>query len=313
MTTVNYFGIEKTAIVTRAIVVVVLVSLAIVVAATLFGGELDTGHLMPVTQGGPYGVLQAAGFLFFAFAGYARLATLGEEVVDPARTIPRAIPMALGITLLVYAAVAVSALLAVDAQGWRGPRRRWRLPSKQAVCRRRARGQYRRRRGVARRAAVADRRRQPDDIRDGRQPRSSAFLRRRPSAPSRFRTAPNSVWNRGRLDRRIRRICVRRSASARLPCSRITPSTNASAFTLQRVRSAGGRAGLRLLVWRVARSLHSPCPCSQFSPAPPFWPQGRLSFYCGQDFPPLQKTMPRTIHRQTSITVHGSRTSVLVY
>jgi APA family basic amino acid/polyamine antiporter len=48
--------------------------------------------------------------LFFAFAGYARIATLGEEVRDPARTIPRAIPLALGITLAVYAIVAVGAL-----------------------------------------------------------------------------------------------------------------------------------------------------------------------------------------------------------
>ena len=53
---------------------------------------------------GVTGVLQAAGLLFFAFAGYARIATLGEEVRDPARTIPRAIPFALGITLAVYAA-----------------------------------------------------------------------------------------------------------------------------------------------------------------------------------------------------------------
>ena len=43
--------------------------------------------------------------LFFAFAGYARIATLGEEVRDPARTIPRAIPLALrGIVLVVYLA-----------------------------------------------------------------------------------------------------------------------------------------------------------------------------------------------------------------
>ena len=55
-------------------------------------------------------MLQAAGLLFFAFAGYARIATLGEEVRDPARTIPRAIPIALGITLVVYAAVAVAVL-----------------------------------------------------------------------------------------------------------------------------------------------------------------------------------------------------------
>jgi APA family basic amino acid/polyamine antiporter len=57
-------------------------------------------------------VLQAAGLLFFAFAGYARIATLGEEVTDPEKVIPRAIPMALSITLVVYTVVAVSALLA---------------------------------------------------------------------------------------------------------------------------------------------------------------------------------------------------------
>ena len=42
-----------------------------------------------------WGVLPAAGLMFFAFAGYARIATLGEEVKDPARTIPRAILAAL--------------------------------------------------------------------------------------------------------------------------------------------------------------------------------------------------------------------------
>jgi basic amino acid/polyamine antiporter, APA family len=63
----------------------------------------------------PAAILQAAGLWFFAFSGYARLATLGEEVVDPQRTIPRAIPLALGLTLILYLAVAVSALLAVDA------------------------------------------------------------------------------------------------------------------------------------------------------------------------------------------------------
>ncbi|MQA17541.1 MAG: hypothetical protein GEV09_26645, partial [Pseudonocardiaceae bacterium] len=35
--------------------------------------------------------LQSAGLLFFAFAGYARIATMGEEVRDPQRVIPRAL------------------------------------------------------------------------------------------------------------------------------------------------------------------------------------------------------------------------------
>jgi APA family basic amino acid/polyamine antiporter len=63
----------------------------------------------------PAGVLRAGGFLFFAFAGYARIATLGEEVRDPATTIPKAIPRALAGVLVVYAAVGVTLLSALPA------------------------------------------------------------------------------------------------------------------------------------------------------------------------------------------------------
>ena len=57
---------------------------------------------------GWYGILQSAGLLFFAFAGYARIATMGEEVRDPARTIPRAILTRAAHHGRVYAAVAVT-------------------------------------------------------------------------------------------------------------------------------------------------------------------------------------------------------------
>ncbi|MCV7290875.1 amino acid permease [Mycolicibacterium wolinskyi] len=110
LTVVNYAGVQKSALLTRIIVAVVLAVLAAVVVIVLGSGAADTTRLElagDVTAGG---VLQAAGLLFFAFAGYARIATLGEEVRDPARTIPRAIPIALGIALVVYAVVAVAAL-----------------------------------------------------------------------------------------------------------------------------------------------------------------------------------------------------------
>ena len=110
---VNYRGVRKTAGLTRIIVALVLAALALVVAATLLGGTASPDRLGSLTEGGVLGILRSAGVLFFAFAGYARIATLGEEVVAPARTIPRAIPLALGITLVVYVAVAVSALVAV--------------------------------------------------------------------------------------------------------------------------------------------------------------------------------------------------------
>lgn len=111
VTTVNYRGVRKTALLTRVIVAIVLAVLVFVVALCLSSGEADTSRL-GVTGGAVsvHGVLQAAGFLFFAFAGYARIATLGEEVRDPARTIPRAISIALVIALAVYASVAVAVL-----------------------------------------------------------------------------------------------------------------------------------------------------------------------------------------------------------
>lgn len=113
LTAVNYFGVRKTATLTRIIVTIVLAALAILVAGTILGGTATTDHFSDPGADGVTGILRSAGLLFFAFAGYARIATLGEEVEDPARTIPKAIPLALGITLVVYAAVAVSALASV--------------------------------------------------------------------------------------------------------------------------------------------------------------------------------------------------------
>ncbi|MET7422464.1 APC family permease [Dactylosporangium sp. NPDC005555] len=110
LTAVNYVGVQKSAWLTRAIVAVVLVVLAGVVVVCGTADTADAGLVFVgrgVTAGG---VLQAAALLFFAFAGYARIATLGEEVRDPARTIPRAIPLALGIALGVYAFVSVAVL-----------------------------------------------------------------------------------------------------------------------------------------------------------------------------------------------------------
>jgi len=116
VTAVNCFGVAKTALVTRVIVGLVLACLAFVVFASAFGGSADAARAVPTLRNGWSGILQAAGFLFFAFAGYARIATLGEEVVAPERTIQRAIPVALGIVLVVYAIVAVSALAAIGAE-----------------------------------------------------------------------------------------------------------------------------------------------------------------------------------------------------
>ncbi|RCW46230.1 amino acid/polyamine/organocation transporter (APC superfamily) [Halopolyspora algeriensis] len=113
LTGVNYLGVGKTARVTRVLVALTLLTLAGVVAAGLGGGQASPANLTGWVPNGILGITQAAGLLFFAFAGYARIATLGEEVRDPERTIPRAIPLALFVVVAVYALVGLAALLAV--------------------------------------------------------------------------------------------------------------------------------------------------------------------------------------------------------
>ncbi|OBB58667.1 transporter [Mycobacterium sp. 852013-51886_SCH5428379] len=110
VTVLNYTGVQKSAVLTRFIVVAVCAVLVAAVAVVAGSGSVDTARLAVTSDLSVGGVLQAAGLLFFAFAGYARIATLGEEVRDPARTIPRAILTALGVALVLYALVAVTVL-----------------------------------------------------------------------------------------------------------------------------------------------------------------------------------------------------------
>jgi basic amino acid/polyamine antiporter, APA family len=114
---VNCAGVTRTALLTRVLVSLVLVALVVASVACLRGGSsagLD-GWASPTH--GLYGVLQSAGLLFFAFAGYARIATLGEEVREPARVIPRAIVLALAGAVVVYAVVAVAVLSVLGGAG----------------------------------------------------------------------------------------------------------------------------------------------------------------------------------------------------
>ncbi|TCO48586.1 APA family basic amino acid/polyamine antiporter [Kribbella antiqua] len=108
LATVNYRGVTRTARLTRILVTCTLIVLALVLVI-LFGNSPQ--HELPsVGDASPYGVLQAAGLLFFAFAGYARIATMGEEVREPQTTIPRAITAALIIAIGIYLLVALALL-----------------------------------------------------------------------------------------------------------------------------------------------------------------------------------------------------------
>ena len=52
-------------------------------------------------------LLQATALMFVAYTGYGRIATLGEEVKEPQRTIPRAIALSMIFTCVLYISTAV--------------------------------------------------------------------------------------------------------------------------------------------------------------------------------------------------------------
>jgi APA family basic amino acid/polyamine antiporter len=118
LTALNYRGVTKTATLARILVACTLIALTAVVVGVAVGGVRLSNVTSPAVWSSvtAYGVLQSAGLLFFAFAGYARIATMGEEVRDPARAIPRAIIVALGIAVVVYLVVGVAVLLAAGPE-----------------------------------------------------------------------------------------------------------------------------------------------------------------------------------------------------
>lgn len=110
LTGVNLLGITRTALVTKILLAVVLATLALVAVAAAAGPHAGGFAVIDAARDlgddSAWGVLPAAGLIFFAFAGYARIATLGEEVKDPATTIPRAILGALGGAFVIYLGLA---------------------------------------------------------------------------------------------------------------------------------------------------------------------------------------------------------------
>jgi APA family basic amino acid/polyamine antiporter len=110
-TLLNYFGIRRSS---RANLVIVAVSVGALLLFVVAGaGSFRMENLRPFAPGGWRGTMEAAALLFFAYTGYARIATLAEEVRDPRRVIPRAIVLTIGGAVFLYAAVALVAAGAI--------------------------------------------------------------------------------------------------------------------------------------------------------------------------------------------------------
>lgn len=104
----NLAGITRTATASLVIVALVLIGLGAILSALWSAPAASSQPFVSNIDGTVIGVLQSAGLIFFAFAGYARIATLGDEVKNAARTIPRAIAITLPLVAVLYVFVAWS-------------------------------------------------------------------------------------------------------------------------------------------------------------------------------------------------------------
>lgn len=116
-------GIVKSTRVSAGLAFLVMVSLLVVVMTAWLQrpGPVPTSAALPVPSVDGPEVLAAAGLLFVAFAGYARITVLGEEVRSPERTIPRAMVISFVVVLITYASVCLAVLSAWRAGVAFGP------------------------------------------------------------------------------------------------------------------------------------------------------------------------------------------------
>jgi len=100
LTGLNLVGIKKSATVNNILVLTKIVILCLFIGIGIF--HINSSNYSPFTPNGSFGILQGAAFIFFAYLGFGRIATLGGEVKNPKRTLPLSILFALAICVILY-------------------------------------------------------------------------------------------------------------------------------------------------------------------------------------------------------------------
>lgn len=101
MAVINILGVNRTAFGSKILASITVVFLLVLAVAAIL--LPPTQAVLPPPSG--IGVLTAASLFFFAFAGYARVATLGDEVSNSKKVVPKAILISLGIVFVLYLVV----------------------------------------------------------------------------------------------------------------------------------------------------------------------------------------------------------------
>lgn len=101
---VNVLGVRQVGRLQALIVTLVLGVLVLFVATGSV--TVQRTNFEGFFAGGAGGLLAATGFVFVAYAGVTKIASIAEEVDDPGRTIPLGMLLSIGVMMIVYTAVA---------------------------------------------------------------------------------------------------------------------------------------------------------------------------------------------------------------
>jgi amino acid transporter len=111
---VNIAGAGTVSRLETIVVVLKLVLLGVVIAAGASG--LDPVALAPGGWGDPLSLVVAGMVVFVAYEGFELIANAAEDVRDPARTLPRAFALAVGIVVVLYVLVAAVTVSTVSPE-----------------------------------------------------------------------------------------------------------------------------------------------------------------------------------------------------
>ncbi len=113
LTLLNYIGVKHSALFNNALVMVkISILLAFIVVGSFHFKAANFSHF-PISK---TGIFHGAFFIFFAFAGFARVATIAEEVKNAKKTVPQSIMLALFISTVIYILVGLVALGLIGPQ-----------------------------------------------------------------------------------------------------------------------------------------------------------------------------------------------------
>jgi basic amino acid/polyamine antiporter, APA family len=112
-------GISRSNTANKVIVGITLAGLAAFVLAGFTAQGLPVEPVLDAFSDTTWGgILYASALMFVAYTGYGRIATLGEEVDEPRKTIPKAIILAMVCIVVLYLSVSLTAVQIMGAAGF---------------------------------------------------------------------------------------------------------------------------------------------------------------------------------------------------